>query len=170
MYANALSVAGTSHSLSHTWATNCSVLAKIMVSYGNKYPRHNARPHVVEQSGQCALALKVDFTWQVKGIRWYRLLLYYTSIVIAHRAARSYHSYQPHAFVYPHRTASFHPHLAITCSERNQIYVELMVSLFPCNKLGFHITPSRSEQKAFNYSLSGIELIGCILRYSFISM
>ena len=25
---NALSVAGTSHSLSHTWATNCSVLAK----------------------------------------------------------------------------------------------------------------------------------------------
>ena len=28
MYANALSVAGTSHSLSHTWATNCSVLAK----------------------------------------------------------------------------------------------------------------------------------------------
>ena len=31
---------------------------KIMVSYGNKYPRHNARPHVVEQSGQCARALK----------------------------------------------------------------------------------------------------------------
>ena len=30
---------------------------KIMVSYGNKYPRHNARPHVVEQSGQCARAL-----------------------------------------------------------------------------------------------------------------
>ena len=28
MYANALSVAGTSHSLSHTWATNCSVVAK----------------------------------------------------------------------------------------------------------------------------------------------
>ena len=28
MYANALSVAGTSHSLSLTWATNCSVLAK----------------------------------------------------------------------------------------------------------------------------------------------
>ena len=28
MYANALSVAGTSHSLWHTWATNCSVLAK----------------------------------------------------------------------------------------------------------------------------------------------
>ena len=28
MYANALYVAGTSHSLSHTWATNCSVLAK----------------------------------------------------------------------------------------------------------------------------------------------
>ena len=28
-----------------------------MVSYGNKYPRHNARPHVVEQSGQCARAL-----------------------------------------------------------------------------------------------------------------
>ena len=27
---------------------------KIMLSYGNKYPRHNARPHVVEQSGQCA--------------------------------------------------------------------------------------------------------------------
>ena len=27
-----------------------------MVSYGNKYPRHNARPHVVEQSGQCARA------------------------------------------------------------------------------------------------------------------
>ena len=25
---------------------------KIMVSYGNKYPRHNARPLVVEQSGQ----------------------------------------------------------------------------------------------------------------------
>ena len=32
---------------------------KIMVSYGNKYPRHNARPHVAEQSGQCARALKV---------------------------------------------------------------------------------------------------------------
>ena len=30
---------------------------KIMVSYGNKYPRHNAQPHVVEQSGQCARAL-----------------------------------------------------------------------------------------------------------------
>ena len=30
-----------------------------MVSYGNKYPRHNARPHVVEQSGQCARALRV---------------------------------------------------------------------------------------------------------------
>ena len=28
MYANALSVAGTSHCLSHTWAINCSVLAK----------------------------------------------------------------------------------------------------------------------------------------------
>ena len=27
---------------------------KIMLSYGNKYPRHNARPHVNEQSGQCA--------------------------------------------------------------------------------------------------------------------
>ena len=33
---------------------------KIMVSYGNKYPRHNARPHVVEQSGQCARALKLQ--------------------------------------------------------------------------------------------------------------
>ena len=32
---------------------------KIMVSYGNKYPRHNARPHVVEESGQCARALSV---------------------------------------------------------------------------------------------------------------
>ena len=32
-----------------------------MVSYGNKYPRHNARPHVVEQSGQCARALSVAF-------------------------------------------------------------------------------------------------------------
>ena len=30
-----------------------------MVSYGNKYPRHKARPHVVEQSGQCARALNV---------------------------------------------------------------------------------------------------------------
>ena len=30
---------------------------KIMDSYGNKYPRYNARPHVVEQSGQCARAL-----------------------------------------------------------------------------------------------------------------
>ena len=29
-----------------------------MVSYGNKYPLHNARPHVVEQSGQCARALR----------------------------------------------------------------------------------------------------------------
>ena len=29
---------------------------KIIVSYGNKYPRHNARPHVDEQSGQCARA------------------------------------------------------------------------------------------------------------------
>ena len=34
---------------------------KIMVSYGNKYPRHNARPHVVEQSGQCARALIAMF-------------------------------------------------------------------------------------------------------------
>ena len=33
---------------------------KIMVSYGNKYPRHNARPHVAEQSGQCARALRVN--------------------------------------------------------------------------------------------------------------
>ena len=33
---------------------------KIMVSYGNKYPRHNARPHVVEQSGQCARALNLE--------------------------------------------------------------------------------------------------------------
>ena len=33
---------------------------KIMVFYGNKYPRHNARPHVVEQSGQCARALRVS--------------------------------------------------------------------------------------------------------------
>ena len=31
-----------------------------MVSYGNKYPRHNARPHVVEQSGQCARALRLN--------------------------------------------------------------------------------------------------------------
>ena len=31
-----------------------------MVSYGNKYPRHNARPHVVEQSGQCARALTLE--------------------------------------------------------------------------------------------------------------
>ena len=31
-----------------------------MVSYGNKYPRHNARPHVVEQSGQCARAHTVQ--------------------------------------------------------------------------------------------------------------
>ena len=30
---------------------------KIMVSYGNKYPRHNTPPHVVEQSGQWARAL-----------------------------------------------------------------------------------------------------------------
>ena len=35
---------------------------KIMISYGNKYPCHNARPHVVEQSGQCARALKQDIT------------------------------------------------------------------------------------------------------------
>ena len=49
---------------------------KIMVSYGNKYPRHNARPHVVEQSGQCAWALrkngsyenKAKFVWQ--ATRW----------------------------------------------------------------------------------------------------
>ena len=33
---------------------------KIMVSYGNKYPRHNAQPHVVEQSGQCARALREE--------------------------------------------------------------------------------------------------------------
>ena len=32
---------------------------KIMVSYGNKYPRHNARPHGVDQSGQCARALRI---------------------------------------------------------------------------------------------------------------
>ena len=31
-----------------------------MVSYGNKYPRHNARPDVVEQSGQFAQALKLN--------------------------------------------------------------------------------------------------------------
>ena len=31
---------------------------KIMVSYGNKYPRHNARPPVAKQSGQCARALR----------------------------------------------------------------------------------------------------------------
>ena len=36
---------------------------KIMVSYGNKYPRHNARPHVVEQSGQCARALMLLILW-----------------------------------------------------------------------------------------------------------
>ena len=35
---------------------------KIMVSYGNKYRRHNARPHVAEQSGQCARALNVSET------------------------------------------------------------------------------------------------------------
>ena len=40
-----------------------------MVSYGNKYPRHNARPHVVEQSGQCARALKVNnFSSQLKAM------------------------------------------------------------------------------------------------------
>ena len=32
---------------------------KIMVSCGNKYPRHNARPHVAKESGQCARALMV---------------------------------------------------------------------------------------------------------------
>ena len=36
---------------------------KIMVSYGNKYPRHNARPLVAKQSGQCARALSV-VQWQ----------------------------------------------------------------------------------------------------------
>ena len=53
MYANALSVARLSHKL------QCARQSlKIMVSYGNKYPRHNPRPHVVEQSGQCARALR----------------------------------------------------------------------------------------------------------------
>ena len=33
-----------------------------MVSYGNKYPRHNARPLVAKQSGQCARALNVSTT------------------------------------------------------------------------------------------------------------
>ena len=37
--------------------------SKIMVSYGNKYPRHNARPLVVEQSGQCARALTVPYVF-----------------------------------------------------------------------------------------------------------
>ena len=46
-------VAHLSHKL------QCARLSlKIMVSYGNKYPRHNARPHVVEQSGQCSRALR----------------------------------------------------------------------------------------------------------------
>ena len=36
---------------------------KIMVSYGNKYPRHNARPDVVEQSGQCARSLNVKLLY-----------------------------------------------------------------------------------------------------------
>ena len=40
---------------------------KIMVSYENKYPRHNARPHVVEQSGQCARALRLSLTEEIPG-------------------------------------------------------------------------------------------------------
>ena len=61
MYANALSVAGdepqpVAH-LNHKLQCARQSL-KIMVSYGNKYPRHNARPHVAKQSGQCARALK----------------------------------------------------------------------------------------------------------------
>ena len=40
---------------------------KIMVSYGNKYPRHKARPHVVEQSGQCARALTVQVMRVISG-------------------------------------------------------------------------------------------------------
>ena len=35
---------------------------KIMVSYGNKYPRHKTRTLVVEQSGQCARALMASET------------------------------------------------------------------------------------------------------------
>ena len=70
MYANALSVAGTSHMpvahLSHKLQCARQSL-KIMVSYGNKYPRHNARPHVVEQSGQCARAHCVPYP---KQQRW----------------------------------------------------------------------------------------------------
>ena len=40
---------------------------KIMVSYGNKYLRHNARPHVVEQSGQCARALRSNIYFAGDG-------------------------------------------------------------------------------------------------------
>ena len=60
MYANALSVAGTSQPVAHlSHELQCARQSlKIMVSYGNKYPGHNARPQVVEQSGQCARARK----------------------------------------------------------------------------------------------------------------
>ena len=62
-YANTLSVAGTSHSLSHTWATNCSVLAeawKYWFPTGINIPATKTRPPVAKQCGQCARALKVD--------------------------------------------------------------------------------------------------------------
>ena len=52
---------------------------KIMVSYGNKYPRHNARPHVVEQSGQCARALRIWNLFLAVGIGE---LFFYSYVVI----------------------------------------------------------------------------------------
>ena len=56
-------MAGTSHSLSHTWATNCSVLAeawKYWFPTGINIPATKTRPPVAKQCGQCARALKVD--------------------------------------------------------------------------------------------------------------
>ena len=47
---------------------------KIMVSYGNKYPRHNARPDVVEQSGQCARALIIHLFLPIKYIFLFRII------------------------------------------------------------------------------------------------
>ena len=61
---NALSVAGTSHSLWHTWATNCSVLAKAWKYWfptGINIPATKKRPPVAKQSGQRARALTVDY-------------------------------------------------------------------------------------------------------------
>ena len=64
MYANAVCGGDEPQPVAHlSHKLQCARQSlKIMASYGNKYPRHNARPHVVEQSGQCARALMASET------------------------------------------------------------------------------------------------------------